>query len=387
MSIKNFKNYFSVEFFYALSLTSGFIKFYIIHFDIFFFDISILLSFILLIFFFNKLVKKNFRIYLSQDVKIGFFLIIFFYLFILLSLIYSQSNYYKYEKLVSFSLSCLLYFFPLVYSGFNLNKFLDSFLKISILIISLYHLVNFLDYDRNYNTTYLKTAYLSGLNLLLYIFIYNKKNMLISFYFLFSLLITGSRGALVSFILISFIGFKKIYINFIINIFIKLKLIFFLLILFLVVFLYYDEIFLLFQRTIARSLILYEFDLNSPNFKTRFMHINIVFENLKDFIFFGVGFGGYGISFLDDDSRRYPHNIFLEILIELGIIGIIFYLLFVIYNFYILFKYKPNICYILLYLLIAAQFSGTFAEMRLFYGFLAIGLLASQRIKKINMIN
>jgi hypothetical protein len=37
---------------------------------------------------------------------------------------------------------------------------------------------------------------------------------------------------------------------------------------------------------------------------------------------FGQGIGGFGMRYFGEDKRAYPHNIFLEVLVETGIVGV-----------------------------------------------------------------
>ena len=48
----------------------------------------------------------------------------------------------------------------------------------------------------------------------------------------------------------------------------------------------------------------------------------------RDNYYFGIGIGGFGYVFHGFDERMYPHNIFLELLCEMGIIGFLIFIYF-----------------------------------------------------------
>jgi len=77
------------------------------------------------------------------------------------------------------------------------------------------------------------------------------------------------------------------------------------------------------------------FNSDSP-IQTRFHLYKIGFEILKEYPILGVGFGGFR-NYKNDlvtQTRKYPHNIFLEFAVELGIPGILFciFLLYLIFS-------------------------------------------------------
>ncbi|MFX4153515.1 O-antigen ligase family protein [Aliarcobacter butzleri] len=80
--------------------------------------------------------------------------------------------------------------------------------------------------------------------------------------------------------------------------------------------------------------------------------INFILENP-----WGTGFASFGLLFLGEDVRFYPHNIFLEILVELGIGGLIIFILFI-YNGFKSYSSKNIFFYLFFIAFINAQFSG-----------------------------
>jgi O-antigen ligase len=51
---------------------------------------------------------------------------------------------------------------------------------------------------------------------------------------------------------------------------------------------------------------------------------------IKEYPLLGVGVGGFGTAFQGEDKRLSPHNIFLEVVTEAGVIGLAFFLFFLI---------------------------------------------------------
>lgn len=91
---------------------------------------------------------------------------------------------------------------------------------------------------------------------------------------------------------------------------------------------------------------------------------------------------GHGInSFYYRTGELYPHNIALEMMNNLGVFGLLFLLLFLIYSMYLIFKFRKTNLYIFsglpLYIIIVQMFSGSIYDFR-FYFFWGISLLFFQ---------
>jgi O-antigen ligase len=95
-----------------------------------------------------------------------------------------------------------------------------------------------------------------------------------------------------------------------------------------------------------------------------------VFGSVSTFLF-GNGIGSFGIHYSGEDVREYPHNIFLEILFELGIVALILFCVFLFLPF--LFKRMLVFKVLVLYFLLNALKSGDLTGLWLLFFF--IGLL------------
>ena len=112
------------------------------------------------------------------------------------------------------------------------------------------------------------------------------------------------------------------------------------------------------------------------------MSINTWLSDFKTF-FIGLGSGGFSSLFLWRDFRWYPHNIFLEILVELGVVGLILISSLIYFSIKQLFSYK-NYNYLseisavwisgTLVMFFSAQFSGDLNDNRILLMFLSISL-------------
>ena len=86
----------------------------------------------------------------------------------------------------------------------------------------------------------------------------------------------------------------------------------------------------------------------------------------------GVGFGSFGEALYDEDIRMYPHNLVLEVLVELGIIGfgLFAYFLTVSWRFFA----RSNLNWLLLFLLMDLMKSYTFVDLKYLWIFIGMAL-------------
>ncbi len=99
--------------------------------------------------------------------------------------------------------------------------------------------------------------------------------------------------------------------------------------------------------------------------------------------FIGNGIGSFGPIILGLDEVHYPHNIFIELIFELGIFGL-FHSIVILY--YISFSYKYSIFgYIAIYYFINSQFSGDLAGNSSLYIALLTAILTKDHGVKIKL--
>ncbi|CDQ17937.1 O-antigen ligase family protein [Halobacillus karajensis] len=95
---------------------------------------------------------------------------------------------------------------------------------------------------------------------------------------------------------------------------------------------------------------------------------------------FGHGIGSFPLFYNGMDIRDYPHNIFLEVLAELGIIGFLVLIVLFAISFFSVLKYKDSVIQLtvlsgILFTLLNAMVSGDINDNRILFTFLAIGCM------------
>ncbi|SDI94124.1 O-antigen ligase family protein [Alteribacillus bidgolensis] len=95
---------------------------------------------------------------------------------------------------------------------------------------------------------------------------------------------------------------------------------------------------------------------------------------IKEKPFFGHGLNG----FASVSNFNYPHNLLLEMMIDIGIIGALYFFILLLYAFIVMFKLKNTSLFVLaglpLYMIIVQMFSGGIYDFR-YYFFWAVPLI------------
>lgn len=87
---------------------------------------------------------------------------------------------------------------------------------------------------------------------------------------------------------------------------------------------------------------------------------------------FGYGIGSYNMIKNGIEGRNYPHNVFLEVMVELGFIGLMLYLLILILFARNITAINIGITLAVLFLLLNSLKSSSIIDLRVFFSFLAI---------------
>ena len=137
-----------------------------------------------------------------------------------------------------------------------------------------------------------------------------------------------------------------------------------------------DRYALLLERSVSRLLMLLD-PQYSASITTRISQVSFsldkIFENAGNF-FFGLGVGSFGILFEGEDERLYPHNAILEIGFELGIVGVILFIILVFLYFKKL-RFNLNFLLIFVYLFLNSMKSYSLVDSRVMFGILSVLLL------------
>lgn len=187
-------------------------------------------------------------------------------------------------------------------------------------------------------------------------------------FFLLMIVWCGSKGPLLSFLILALITHRKIIGNSI-----KTKVLMLLLVLLASGFIvsYWEDI-----RAVRAAIAYFENPeeyaegAGEGSIGSRKEYISISIQKFYKNPLLGVGLGDWNTSGL---PHKYPHNVYLEVLSEIGVIGLILFV-------FILFKVKfySSFGYITIFILIAICFSGDISYFR--YSFLP--LLISYYFKK-----
>lgn len=118
-------------------------------------------------------------------------------------------------------------------------------------------------------------------------------------------------------------------------------------------------------------------DLNDSDEGSIGLRLNFIQESLnlwQKSPIFGVGLGNWG-PFLGYEEFKYPHNIFAELLSEMGLIGL-FFMIFLFCR--MLIRVDVGVRYLVLFLLICLSFSGDASYWRILF-FLPIAVMCANR--------
>lgn len=98
-------------------------------------------------------------------------------------------------------------------------------------------------------------------------------------------------------------------------------------------------------------------------------------KSLEDPLYFtvGYGFGSFNLLMYGEDKRGYPHNVFLEVMFELGLIGLLIILLFFALVIYRGIKRKRVVLlFAILFVMMNILKSYSIVDLRLLFGILSI---------------
>lgn len=379
------------EFLLIIVLISGLIKGQLLFWGIPTFIDFTMICFLLLLFY-SIINYKGFTFSVSKNKALVFLSIIIFYLWIIISLVYSSSDVYSYSKTFLFLTNIIPLCFLLFMKEFDHRKFIKYFILI-VFILNLFCLF----YDLSYITgklgklSYNYYRYLAGdhlilgeltglLTLIMISYtekpVFNKKYLdeiliLIGILFLF---ILSARGPLIFFLfsLLFYISIKS-KVKVIRNIKIPKAFLFFIPVLAFLLFIFSSQLISLIGWSFERFNILFgdlfTNKIISSSTDTRLIYITkslgVIFSDVQTFLF-GKGIGSFMFEISGVDGRGYPHNIILEIWFELGLIGLFLFLLFAMSSFiYKISKESKTSWIIFLYIILNLLKSNSLVDIRI----------------------
>ncbi len=398
-----------MECLYTLYLLSGIIKGFLNFFNLSsYIDFTLLTSCLLIAGLLLHVINKRILKFDTKSI-ISIYLILIFYSWINIAIFYSPSSYYPYKKSLLFLTNLVAFITPIIYDRFDIRKFCKIFIIASSVlgVLFLVYYSFFLniftdDTITEFKMTYLVIAQLSGLCVIIIVVfgdlfspVFSGLLFMISFG---TVILTGGRApiiftATVLFLYINrnffsnLIGSQKNKYNratklwktkHIILIIMITCFIFFLMVLFV------PNVQMLAGYAYLRMTLLFGYaleGLDEQSLMVRVDHLttsyNLIFHHAKGFLF-GYGWGSYGIVSGGSDERWYPHNMILEIWVETGLVGLVLFLIFLIYTCRRNFKNNP-FSWVFLFLFLNVMKSSSLVDLRLFFGFLAIVEVYSKR--------
>ncbi|MCK9255221.1 MAG: O-antigen ligase family protein [Bacteroidales bacterium] len=408
-----------MEVIFAIFYLSGIIKSFLIFYKIpFIVDFTLFAAFLVIIAVFIEFKNKKIPIVFNKNNLLAFVFLLIFYLWMIISLIWTPSNNYSFKKVFFFLPNIISFGFPLIYKRFDIAKFF-RIISIALIIVSIVFLKIYLDYSadkisRAYYQPilglYLTCSSLMGINILVILGAKKKvfKNLFISSFVvtlsIILMFLLGARGPLIFVLLLLipllFIKFFKLsYFKILLSSDFRKVLFSGFTILFFLTFslIFENEVKVLLDRSAYRLgllLPLPESETNSLQKQAgsegsamgksvdlrvdqlRFS-TNLLKQNKLESIY-GFGIGSFGLLYYAKDFRSYPHNIFLEIWIELGLIGLILFLIFL---YFIFTKNLNGVNYInilvLMYIILNVLKSSSFIDIRIFMAVFAFYMLDS----------
>lgn len=397
-----------LEFLYVLFLLSGYLKtifqFNSISLPV---DFTMLTAILVLLSGISRSFNDNFKTAFNKHLFVTSTILLIFSFWIIVKLFDSPSPSYKYEKFIGFGTNLFAFFAPLLLKKINIDRVLKYF---SLLVLSLtfWFLPNYLvvmGTKRLYEISglYLGLSFALGIVFLLFF----KKSKLLpkkirplkQFVLLFILVLMismGARGPLFFLMIILLIGFLEKFINIKklrLQLKIKLNTILVLMYIFLgiivggVIYNNYAQdvhLFSLIDRSIYRFELLVEAvtgqGAGGVSIEKRTGYISFAIEGITNNfhnLFFGSGFGSFGLDYEGVDKRLYPHNMFLETWYELGIIGLIILLTFL-WQALVARKYTvtQGVSFlVLMFVLLNLMKSSSLSDLRIFFGLIALSLV------------
>ncbi len=402
------------EILYLIYLLSGIVKTAFIFYGTAFpLDLTLFTAVLLIVY-----TGYDFYVYgiprISGKYSVPVFTLFLFFLWILISLLYTRSTGYAYRKTFLFITDILAFMFPLVIHRFNIKLFLKAFTVFVILSFFWFYYVYFILIEKMTGTDiYYRVKPLSlilgiygGIILSVMITGYKpvfKKSLtrlVIIIILSVLVLLSGARGPILFVITVSVMFYANKILNLKVSVNINLNkilknIIFIFPVLFAILifgfYKYYDKILLLAERTIYRmSLIINGAETggdmgNSVNVRIDQMKYatDSVFSGIREFLV-GFGFGSFGIMYSGEDGRLYPHNVLLEIWFESGASGLIIFSVFLFSVFFGNTKKRIFVSgWVMIYILLNMMKSNSIIDIRVFFAFFAL-FIFNENITKPN---
>ena len=295
---------------------------------------SAILSICLLLSFLSKM-----KIKLVKNGLRYFNLIFPFTIWFFISIFYSPSELYVYTKAINYVLIVLSFCVPflIIKNKKELIFFIYVMASFGLIISFIFTYLYILGGQNIYSTyfkllqngnplgipDYLALATPVGITAIVLFFNKNKYLKILSLFPIFTLLILSGRAPVLAFVLV-----VLIYVFF--NIKLTKKHIRNAIAIVLIAMFSFTQISKInfYERLASRFNVMLEGDTkDNKSLTVRYELYNKSYQMFSSNPVFGIGLGAYGLYRVGKDGRDHPHNMFLEVLIEQGIIGLILLLI------------------------------------------------------------
>lgn len=371
---------------YVVFLLSGIIKSLTLSINIPF-DLTLMTGCYLSLVIISVFIKGKFSI--NHNIFISTLLLFTLYLVIAFNVLYKGNNALGWSKFLYSITNIIAFIFPVIY-GLSKKVFYKSFILISLIfgVINLY-VLNFLTYEMRIalevNSVYLSIGLVLGFSIFLTMN-YEKKYSLINLLFfplLLLLVASSARGPLI-FYFLTLITITSLYLPMNTFKFNKIKTLSYGIttLLLCILFYIYSESFeaseFLSQTTSRMSLLFAEN--KGESVTIRYFLFDKAIDMFSENLFFGNGFGTFGYFVYGEYLKLYPHNIILELVSEIGMLGFFIFSIFLISMFMGNFSNRLFYC-VFLFSILNLMKSYSFQDLRIFFGLLSVSIVLFQKEK------
>ncbi len=345
------------------------------------------------------------KLHLPSLIALGSLLL--FFIWMMLSLTYTPSESYSKQKVVYFLTNIVAFAYPIFHKRINLVKLMRYFV-LFVLVLSFWYmpiLIYYLSHSelqgiespiREVVSMYLGVGLLQGISVLL--LLQNRKlfslilRILLTVFLFACILLSGARAPTLFtlVILMVYAGVKLIQYFEYGKLFHRARLNQLIFVAFVIGVLgigtglvFSSQVRVLAHRSIVRISLLFDDEYKGDSVDKRVEQINFSLEMISkssEKFLIGYGVGSFGVLESGEDSRAYPHNFILEILFEMGLIGLILFLFFIV----MVFAHPPEKAsmlipaYFFVFFLLNYVKSSSIVDMRIMYAFLSLYLIQSQ---------
>jgi len=320
---------------FALFLTSGFFKAdpKLQNFLPKFFDLTIFFGTIVILFILYKILKKKLKIpKIPSKLFLPYIILV---VLIFISLFYTQAPIYGWDKFLRFITITTLTIFAPMFLFVDIKKF-HRFLYTLVVISSLMVINSIISsfktptmFHTAFGSDYLALGYITGIVSLIIIYYFLLRNDSLKMKFLwflflglnfFGLLYNGGRAPVIAFfVTIIILAVLSLAPKIKINQFKIIKIASCLVLLGIVLFIFTPQPF---STLFNRIKVFFTQEEGGRSVAVRLDRYNSAIKAFTEKPVRGLGLGGFSVYHLNLDQRYYPHNMFLEIGSEVGIIGL-----------------------------------------------------------------